>query len=180
MTARTGVSPHFTQMSERAVELMGDGKWHDYETIIRELAKLVPPGVALRRSEQLRQSARPSTDGAAHDPNWKPPPARIRPRSTEDQISTGARVIARLFLGAVGFETNRPGVSGIKVAGQPVRKIRMVRPPRRAGGDWMRRERDQARADLMELQERCVKIAELLTSLGYTAEAEELTRPPSK
>lgn len=38
----------------RALELLKDGDWHEYGTVLREIAAAVPPGVAVRRAERMR------------------------------------------------------------------------------------------------------------------------------
>jgi hypothetical protein len=41
----------------RAVELLSDGEWHDYTEIVRKVAIVIPPGLAMRRSETDRIAA---------------------------------------------------------------------------------------------------------------------------
>lgn len=46
-----------------AYKLLADGEWHDREEIVKELAKMVPPGIAWRHAEtarinQLKRNAR--------------------------------------------------------------------------------------------------------------------------
>lgn len=38
----------------KTLELLSDGEWHDYEQLLREVIKVVPPGVALRYAQTKR------------------------------------------------------------------------------------------------------------------------------
>lgn len=69
---------------QRALALLADGSWHNQETVLREMIKLIPPGQCLRRAERnrtLQFDGRPLT------------PRRIT-RSTEYLRLTGGRAIA--------------------------------------------------------------------------------------
>ena len=39
-------------------EILADGEWHDGRDMLREAGKLIPPGIALRNAEKVRDNAR--------------------------------------------------------------------------------------------------------------------------
>ena len=45
-----------SSVSERLVELLVDGNWHDLEQVLAEVGKLVPPGQAMREMERSRRN----------------------------------------------------------------------------------------------------------------------------
>ncbi len=73
---------------ERAYELLSDGEWHDREVILREIAKVITPGIAVRHAEVVRRT---SGKGVA-------PAERKKPRSQEFLIASGKRSLARSAL----------------------------------------------------------------------------------
>lgn len=88
----------------RAAELLADGKWHDYSVIVREVAKVVPPGKAIRKSETMRQRA------ARQHGSYVDPDNRKIPRTDERLIEYGALAIVRATLsGSVLFEIKPRG-----------------------------------------------------------------------
>ena len=80
----------------RAVELTEDGQWHDYDDIERELAKLIPPGLAMRKAERTRLS-----QGG--------PPERTKFDDEKRIIETGKKAIARDTLRGRWFEVDPRG-----------------------------------------------------------------------
>ncbi len=72
----------------RAYELLSDGEWHDREVILREIAKVITPGIAVRHTEVVRLT---SGKGVA-------PAERKKPRSQEFLIASGKRSLARATL----------------------------------------------------------------------------------
>lgn len=38
----------------RGLELLADGEWHEWDRLVSEIAKLVPPGLAKRKAEWVR------------------------------------------------------------------------------------------------------------------------------
>ena len=74
----------------RATEILADGEWHDGLTIMREMSKLIPPGIAVRRAERNREylSAR------RHDG----PEERIVQRSQSELIRFGKRSIVTSYI----------------------------------------------------------------------------------
>lgn len=46
----------------KAAELLKDGEWHDYRTIMRKVADAVPPGPALRQAKRVRKGALDESD----------------------------------------------------------------------------------------------------------------------
>lgn len=103
-------------LAERAWQLMGDGEWHDYDAVTRELMKVVPPGIAVRQAEVDRQQR-----GGGRNPGWVSPPVRKQNIDPLRQVATGQRTIVRQLLKNAAFEVTRdaPGVG---------RRIRMLRP----------------------------------------------------
>lgn len=74
-----------TQVHRRGYELAGDGEWHEFEPFLLELAKLVPPGIAVRQVEYDRmRSARKSALVEAERGE-----GRVKARAT------GGRVVGR-------------------------------------------------------------------------------------
>lgn len=99
-------------MMLRAVELLEDGEWHDYDRVLAELAKMVPPGRALRRNEMDRRHASRTTE-------------RKRTEFTEERrIASGKRAIAKDMLNKEYIEVYPPG----KVKNK---RIRMTQVPSR-------------------------------------------------
>lgn len=72
----------------RAYELLSDGEWHDREVILREIVKVITPGIAVRHAEMVRKT---SGKGVA-------PAERKKPRSQEFLIASGKRSLARQTL----------------------------------------------------------------------------------
>lgn len=97
---------HPTQWYLRAVELLEDGEWHDYKQVVREAAKVIPPGKALRRNEQMRQAAvRRPGEHLTYTAE-----RRVIARSHEELISIGAQAIVRATLsGSATFEIEPRG-----------------------------------------------------------------------
>lgn len=94
-----------TPWSRRALEILQDGEWHDREEIIRELADMVPPGVAWRHLEkgriaQLYRKAQDELGPEAAD-KWKAE-QKERPQPadpTSTQIRKGQRAVVITQLG---------------------------------------------------------------------------------
>jgi hypothetical protein len=106
------VSP-VNPLQRRAVELLGDGQWRDFETVVAELSKLVPPGQAVRKSEKIRRAAK----GA--------PEQRKKTRDAERLIASGARTFAREALReSNGFEQRVDPFDGARL-------VRMRKMPKR-------------------------------------------------
>lgn len=114
------------QLVERAHELLGDGEWHSYEQVARELCRLVPPGKAIRRSENERFHSTGKRYAKGEYPQ-----ERVRYRDTSELIRTGARSYVRDFLHHRNFE-----VRG--APRDPDRQIRLIRPPSAAEPDQRR------------------------------------------
>lgn len=114
------MSPHRDAILLRASELLKDGKWHHYESLVKKLVRLVPPAIAIRQCETERSYDRGRTVTA--------PAERVRPLKVDDQIRIGARSIVRKALGMQAFECR---VLSFK-SGRKRRDIRMLTVPRRA------------------------------------------------
>lgn len=108
-------------MLVRAADLLEDGEWHDYEQVIRELAKMVPPGRALRHAEKIRKAA---GNGRNKNEDWNPPEQRVRARSREQIIATGARSIARSMIHHKDIE-----IRHLSDSHKGPKQIRMLRVP---------------------------------------------------
>jgi hypothetical protein len=107
----------YRELWGRVHELLGDGKWHNFEQAVAELGKLIPPGIAMRVSEQDRRRHTPGP--------------RSQPRDVERQIQTGRRIIVRAMFKTARFETDRPGDPRRPV---PQRRIRLRDPKRTLHG----------------------------------------------
>lgn len=85
----------------RAKELLADGEWHDYEGLLREVAKLVPPGIAMRFGEYRR------IKGGA-------PPDRVFPADSAQRIRDGKRAYAHEAMRDKlhSFEIKPPAIPG--------------------------------------------------------------------
>jgi hypothetical protein len=114
----------FDQIARRAVEILMDGQWHDEQQVIRDLSRLIPPGVAMRRNERDR---RMSTAGrqAPDRPTPSEVPPRKYQRAPDKLIASGARAILREV-----FQGNTYEIKD----GQ----IRLKRLPRAVRGDQLR------------------------------------------
>lgn len=109
-------SPELT----RARELLADGTWHDYETVMRELARLITPGRAGRAAEQARLQHLKRRARQTGQP-YVPLP-RLLPADPDRVRESGARLIVRKMLSTADFE--------IGWSGKPPR--RRIRYPRTA------------------------------------------------
>lgn len=151
-------SPVHRDLAQRAVDLLGDGKWHNYEKVVHQLMKLIPPGRAIRRNEKER---------AMQNPN----PRKV-PLSIERQIASGQRAIVRDFLKNSNFETDKAGSP--RAGGNFERHIRMLRPPRMADDDpWVLR-RAQLEADNEMLSDQVDVLRKYLAEIGHGEVAERL------
>lgn len=110
----------------KAVELLEDGEWHDYELIVRQIARVYPIGKAARLTEAARARLTPGEP-------------RTRPLSAARQIESGARIKARAtLLGSRAFEVDPRRVpAGRRSTGEvSTRRIRMLHVP--ATVAWLR------------------------------------------
>jgi hypothetical protein len=116
------MNPVQDEIARHAVELLADRKWHDLETVLRQLGVHIPPQFAVRHVERSRRKARPGNPTL-------PPPARKRQRSTDEIITSGRRAMVLEFLRHPIFEITpgRPGAVG--PGGRLPRKLRMVGDP---------------------------------------------------
>lgn len=105
------------------MELLQDGKWHDYHTIVREAAKVVPPGKALRKQEQLRKAG---VRGPGKHLSYTHERRAVH-RSNDELIGFGARAIVGATLASSRiFEIKPRGKvlpgekKRIRLSGKPV------------------------------------------------------------
>jgi hypothetical protein len=82
----------------RAYELLADGEWHEREQLVRELGKVIPPGVALRYNEARRRQD-PNRRRARGQPT-SATAERVVSRSTSFLVEAGRRRLAFLALRA--------------------------------------------------------------------------------
>lgn len=113
MTGKNNGGPLATAPLVRAVLLCEDGEWHDFDVILHEVAKVIPPGRAMRRAEDNRR-------------NCGGPDERIK-GDTERIMATGKRSVARDFLRPPWFEIEPVG----RVPRGTPRQIRLVKLPNR-------------------------------------------------
>lgn len=81
------MTPLGSRLAIRAHELLRDGQWHSWDRTVAELIKLVPPGIAIRRNERERVFSSRKNKGEVTP--------RVRPRSPDQLIHSGARAIVR-------------------------------------------------------------------------------------
>jgi hypothetical protein len=105
---------------DRARRLLADGAWHDYEQVIRQLIKIIPPGRAIREAEKLRVAQARKRARYASSPPPEAAPRRSPP-DLDRLRETGARSIVRKMLNGAHFEITPPG-----------RGRRRIRLPRRS------------------------------------------------
>lgn len=104
----------------KAEELLADGEWHNYEKIVHELMRMVPPGFAARTAERSRRSSGGITRAHVR------PAARKRPIPVDEQIRIGARIIARGVLKGRS-RISLPWTEIFPVGRIPDPSIRMIR-----------------------------------------------------
>lgn len=151
-----------TPQLERAYELLSDGEWHDREKILFEISKRIPPGVAMRHAELVRQ-----TSGKT-----PAPPERVKKRSTEFLIASGKRSLARSALRGSRIEHRRDddGKVWVRDTQAPPKPAPPTEPPAKpvsvrelsphlqrayellADGEW--RPREQVVAEMMKKVDR--------------------------
>ena len=90
----------------RAQLVLADGIWHDYESLVRLLVPLVPPGRAARAAQGTRAGQARRRAVARGDLNGS-----VRPVDPDRLRETGARVIIRKMLRDAGFEVGTAPVS---------------------------------------------------------------------
>lgn len=130
------------QLRERAVVLLGDGEWHPYPLICRQLMELVPPGVGIRRTERMRRNASP---GARE---------RVKQRSSADLARSGAMDVVREFLRNTRvFEVDKVFGPGARPMGSvDERKVRMIAMPQALTGSNGKTARYTRRRSLLETE----------------------------
>jgi hypothetical protein len=170
------MNPLSNELARRADELLGDGQWHDLESVMLQLMKLVPPGRAMRVNERERKSST-----GAHYPPGTPVPERRVPRSREQLITSGARTLVRDFLSNPKvFEVDRPGHHGNHQASLG-RRIRMIGTLRAVRADTLRDSlaRTQLRAEHLQARleaehERVAQLRKYLVEIGHEEAANRL------
>ena len=178
MSAVPGRSPNLAVsnlLAVRAAQILADRAWHNYEEVVRELMRVVPPGPAVRRAERNRAGMIYSRGGARS----RAPESRALPRSTEELIAFGARDFVVEFLNSsTAWQVEAHPGGGRGANRDPRRRVRMVRLPRGAQA-----HPDRARADELEvanghLAATVDRLVKFLAELGYGEQAERLREGP--
>ena len=128
------------QIHRRAYELAGDGEWHDFEDLLRELAKMVPPGIAMRRSEYDRMRAARKSQQKEDAEGV----GRVKARATKGRVierdkgalirGAARRMVRMLF---IATQKKEGYVSPFEVSDG---KIRYIRTPMAIRSDQLRAE----------------------------------------
>lgn len=105
----------------RAVELLADGQWHPYEKIVGQLAILIKPGPAFRRSEAMRLATARDEETRERRKTRN----AHKPIDTDVAIRRGARAMVKDVLRYAPFEVDPTGV----LDDPTTRRIRYVPPP---------------------------------------------------
>jgi hypothetical protein len=79
------------QIMLHVIVVLADGKWHRWEDVVREVARTIPRGAALRLNESERRRVARHRLGVA--------PGRVHPLSVEGQHRAGARTMIRWAMG---------------------------------------------------------------------------------
>jgi len=104
--------PPASPVVRRACDLLEDGEPREWEWMIREVGKLITPGVAMRRAERIRRAQSESDE-------------RVKPLSTERQIATGRRSLVRASVRAPYFAfEERDGKRFVRLVEVPPRVAR--------------------------------------------------------
>lgn len=78
------------------VDLLADGRWHDYHSIVAKAAKTVQPGAAIRENERSRALRSRRAHGEVLP--------RVKPLTVAEQERAGARRLAAKRLNNAAFE----------------------------------------------------------------------------
>ena len=145
------------QLARRAAELLADGEWHNYEQVFNELAKLVPPGFAIRENEKARRGS-----GG--------PAARKKVRPAEELIESGRRMYVRDVL------SNPRNYESTKATRprDPERQIRMIAKPRALVLDAYSQATERLHLRLDTLQDQVDALRKYLAEIGHAEAAERL------
>jgi hypothetical protein len=101
-------SPHL----RRACDLLDDGQPREWEFVVKEVGKVITPGVAIRRAERIRRNVSNS-------------PTRVKPLTTERQIESGRRSFVREVVRPPWFTfEERDGKRFVRLASMPPRVAR--------------------------------------------------------
>lgn len=114
MTGRSNGGPSASPPLVRAVMICKDGQWHDFEEVVREVGKVIPPGKAMRRAERNR-----ILSGG--------PPQRCAKYDVTRIMAAGKRSLARDFVRPPWFVIEP---AGRVPAGTP-RRVRLIKLPAR-------------------------------------------------
>jgi hypothetical protein len=100
------------ELHRYADELLAEGQWHSYYSILNRLAARVQPGDAMRRAVSRRVSdvIRASTTIDTTDSDVRSiVRTNLRGADVNDQIRAGSRHIAAQLLNSRRFEVSPPG-----------------------------------------------------------------------
>jgi len=104
--------PRTSVMHQHALQLLRDGYWHDYNEVLRDLMEHVPPHKAAHEAERARIDNWRKTHPDA-SPNYIPP--RKKRHTMDQQIQTGARMIANEILRNAAYEVAKNPETGAKI-----------------------------------------------------------------
>jgi hypothetical protein len=114
---RKGFPRHPSPIRAKLLELLDDEEWHDYERVMAQCMRMVPPGQAYRKAEESRVGYL-----QRHNREVKP---RVRNTDSDQVIRSGARqVVSQLIQGQPEFEVDPRGVVP---RNGPRKKIRLVK-----------------------------------------------------
>lgn len=108
-----GQVPSRSELLDLAYRELADGRWHDYEQLVRTMSGLVPPGQAIRNAEATRVGLirrRAAARGQPLPAGYEP--LRQRRASREELIRAGSRNIVRKALNGSRLEVDPAGHIG--------------------------------------------------------------------
>lgn len=158
-------------LTRRAVELLDDGQWHDYEAVRAQMMKLIPPGIAWRKAEQIRLAGERQRrrEGA---------PEMANPRRTtrEIQVESGRKhMVSQMLENSRIYERDKLTSSGRpQTGGGSGRRIRMIAQPRLVKGDFQRQRAERLELEIIRLKDQIVDLRKYLVEIGHADVAERL------
>lgn len=87
--------PRPTELLLKLCDVLGDQQWHPLEAVVAEAGKVIPPGIAMRRTERERK--------------YSGPEQRVKAREPERLIQLGKASIVKEVLYGANFERKHEG-----------------------------------------------------------------------